>query len=722
MNGVPVGWQSFKVTYMGYEDIEIPNVVVLSGKETVLDIELTESAINLEEAKVVAARKGRDQPLNSMAIISARQFTVEETRRYAGSLFDPARMASSFAGVASLDGESNEIVIRGNSPRGVLWRLEGIEIPNPNHFRDGEGASGGGVAIITSDVMSNSDFFTGAFPAEYGNALSGAFDIKMRKGNAGKREYSFQVGILGAQASIEGPFKKGGQSSYLINYRAADLSLLEKMGITIGDNDIQPAFNDIAINLNFMTKNAGYISLFGLGGISSAGDVAIEDTSAWVYWSDKYDEKEYHRTGIIGLKHFYPLKNQKTYIKTVLMSSDEYNSVVADTLDNFYIKGYIQNDVFQYPTFRASTLLNHKFNARNTLRSGIIFSKLWFDILSERMNWEEKRYERIIDDEGTSFSIQAYSQWQHRLNTKLDINSGFHIIYFGLNKSYSIEPRFSVKWKFLPGQSLSYGAGLHSKIEALSVYFTEVPSFQDSTLVTNKNLGLTRALHNVVGYDVVLNENLRMKIEGYYQYLFHVAQPIDPESKLSGVNFLNGIVDIELNNGGEAYNYGIELTLERFYSNNFYYLFTSSLYESKYKAPDGKIYNSLFNGNYIFNILGGKEFVFKNSSSLALNAKFIFKGGNRMTPIDEKRSIEEGDPVYQESKYLEDKIKDYIRLDFSTTYRKNYNHFTWELSVDIQNITNRKNIYRIYWDGERNEISNYYFPGILPNINFRVVF
>jgi hypothetical protein len=126
-------------------------------------------------------------------------------------------MAASYAEVSADPGGGNEIVIRGNSPRGLQWRLEGIEIPNPNHFSE-EGATGGPISILNSTTMDNSDFLSAAFPAEYGNALSGVFDLNLRKGNNEKREYKLQVGLIGFEGAAEGPIIKGADASFLVNY------------------------------------------------------------------------------------------------------------------------------------------------------------------------------------------------------------------------------------------------------------------------------------------------------------------------------------------------------------------------------------------------------------------------------------------------------------------------------------------------------------------------
>ena len=257
---VPVGRHTLKISCIGYEDAQIPELIVGSGKEVVLTIRLTESLTQMEEI-VVTAESEKGKPNNELAFISARSFTVEETKRYAASINDPARMALSFAGVASTDDGSNNIVIRGNSPRGVLWRLEGIEVPNPNHFGE-EGASGGGVSMLSVNTLDNSDFYTGAFPAEYGNAASGVFDIKLRKGNSEQKEYALQAGLLGVDFAAEGPFSQNAKASYLVNYRYSTLGILGALGIEVVGDAI-PNFQDLTFKVHVPTQRAGVLLSLG---------------------------------------------------------------------------------------------------------------------------------------------------------------------------------------------------------------------------------------------------------------------------------------------------------------------------------------------------------------------------------------------------------------------------------------------------------------------------
>lgn len=206
LENIPVGRIGIRVTFLGYKDVFMTSLDLLAGKELVLKIEMEEVAIMSEEV-VITANSEKDNPINDMASVSARSFTVEETERFAGSRNDVSRMASNYAGVRGTDDSRNDIIIRGNSPSGLLWRLEGVDIPNPNHYGSTE-STGGPVSILNNNQLANSDFMTGAFPAEYGNAISGVFDLKMRNGNDEKHEFLGQIGFNGFEFGAEGPISR----------------------------------------------------------------------------------------------------------------------------------------------------------------------------------------------------------------------------------------------------------------------------------------------------------------------------------------------------------------------------------------------------------------------------------------------------------------------------------------------------------------------------------
>jgi len=260
IESLPVGRYDIQASYMGYEPMMFREIVVSSGKEVFITIPLKENLNELQEI-VVRPKINKQEPLNSIASASARMLSVEEASRYAGGLDDPARLVSSFAGVAG-GVNSNGIAVRGNSPQFLQWKLEGAEIPNPTHFSDITEVGGGIFTALSSQVLGNSDFFTGAFPAEYNNALSGVFDMQLRNGNRWEHEHTVQIGTLGIDVSSEGPFKKGGQSSYLFNYRYSTMGLASDLFPDLLGDAAGMRYQDLSFNKFSDQKSR---NIFGMG-------------------------------------------------------------------------------------------------------------------------------------------------------------------------------------------------------------------------------------------------------------------------------------------------------------------------------------------------------------------------------------------------------------------------------------------------------------------------
>lgn len=721
LNNVPVGRHTLKVTYLGYEEITLPEVLVSTGKELVLNIEMEEKVSKFGEV-TVRAEKSKAEPLNSMATVSARSFNVEETGRYAACINDPARMAQSFAGVSSNGDETNEIIVRGNSPRGLLWKMEGIEIPNPNHFSNGEGNSGGGVSMISNNLLSNSDFYTGAFPAEYGNAISGVFDINMRKGNSDKHEYAFQLGVLGMEVAAEGPFSNKNKSSYLFSYRYSTLDFLYQIGLNVAGN-IVPKYQDTQFNIYLPGKHFGKFNFWGLGGMSNTANNAIKDSAEWKTYQDKLNYNDLHKTGVLGLSHMFPFKGNRSYLKTVIAVSAEQNISTADTLNNEYILRPIARDTFTYIISRISTSWNYKINSRNVVRSGIIYGNYHYTLFVKSLNDTYGVLETFLGANGSTGLAEVFTQWQNKSSEKITINTGLHCMYFLLNKRYTIEPRLGFRYQLSKKMTISTGAGFHSKIESISNYLAEKQLSDGTVIMPNKQTNLTRAIHAVAGYDYLIQKDLRLKTEIYYQYLYDVPVE-DSLSSFSALNYSGGFTNTAMISSGTGYNKGIDLTVEKFFTNSYYFLFTASLYDSKYRGSDGVLRNTLYNGKYLCNVLAGREFKTGNNKNniFNINVRSIWKGGNRLTPIDKTESFLQKKTVYLENRAFNTRSPSYFRIDLQLSFRKNKEHYSWIVTLDFENLTNRKNIYNEYWDTKTNSIRNNYNLGILPVLNFKIEF
>ena len=720
--GVPVGRQDIKITCMGYADVFLQNIDVTSAKDVVLKIQMGESLYNLKEFKIEASID-KDKPLNSMANISARSFSMEEAQRFAGGLTDPLRMAQAYAGVSSTSNDNNEIVIRGNSPRGMLWRIEGVEVPNPNHFREDEGASGGGVCVLSSNVIANSDFFTSAFPAEYGNAISGVFDINLRKGNDEKPEYTVISSVVGTEIALEGPFSKKSKASYLVNYRYSTFALLQQVGIKVSKENITPIFQDLTFNLNFPSNKYGNTTIFGIGGKSSSGTSAAKDSITLRDRDQRFEAFNSGNVWITGITHNY-LWKKKTLFKFVFTVMGEQNKMTNDTMDYKFVNHRIYNENLQYLTYRGTLTANHKFNSKLSMRSGLVFSNQNYNIMSAGIDFETNQNRVVFDNVGTANAMQAYSQWKYRLNEKVDINAGLHYSYFQLNKNQTLEPRLGMSWQVTPKQSFSAGFGLHSRMEPLSFYLTQVKDNMGNYVEANRNLGLSKAFHNVIGYDCNFSDNLHLKIEAYYQFLYNIPIVDSINSQFSTLNVRYGFITDPLKNKGTGRNYGVDITFEKYFTKGYYFLVTSSIFDSKYTAGDGILYNTTFNGNYIFNALAGREFSVgkHNNSILSTNIRFLYKGGMRLEQVDLTKSGLEGKEVIDPSGNYASRIADFYNLNMGVSFKRNCKRFAWTLALDVQNVTNKNNIIGMQYNVFANNVKYLYDLRILPILSFRIDF
>lgn len=718
---VPVGTQTVKITCIGYKEMTLPNIVVNSGKEVVLNIGIEEDITQMQELVISANDVDKNKALNDMATVSARTFSVEETRKYAAAVNDPARMVASYAGVVQTSDGNNSISIRGNSPFGLLWRMEGVDIPNPNHF-SGVASAGGGISILSTQLLSNSDFMTGAFPAEYGNALSGVFDLNLRRGNNEKREYTFQAGFLGIDAAIEGPFSKNYRGSYLINYRYSTLSILSKFGIPVGDAVTN--FQDLSYNFYLPTKKLGNFSLFGFGGLSDQIAEAKKDSTNWQEEFDRLNGKYFSNTGAAGLKHSITLSSN-TYLQSAFVVSGNDHGYNQDRLDDNY------NPLFDYKShyinkkITASTVFNQKINAKSSMRSGIYFNQYFYNLIQRERNTETQLVETPLNAKGNATTIQLFSQWNYRMTEKITWNTGLHYLQMLNNNASSLEPRLGVKYDFDYRQSVSIGYGLHGQMQPVGIYEALRYNNDGTIEKPNRNIKFTKAHHFVLAYDRALNQHLRVKAETYYQHLYNIPVKNDVSSPFAVTNNEDGYVTDPLVNKGVGRNYGLELTLEQFTHNNLYFLLSTSLYDSKYKALDNVWRNTRYNGNYAFAFTAGKEFKSGNSTKnrvYGINIRSLYSGGLRTTPIDYDRSMQAGETKYIESMTYANQNPAYFRTDVRFSIKRNRARATTTLALDIQNVSNRKNIYGSYFDPQTGVVkTSYQFP-LLPVLSYKIEF
>lgn len=723
LEGVPLGRHDLAAGFLGYEAALLPQVLVTAGKEVVLDLPLTESAAALGELVVSAGDDG-NRPLNEMATASARSFSVEETGRYAAGIFDPARMALNFAGVAaSGDDLSNEIVVRGNSPRGLLWRLEGIEIPNPNHF-SGLGAGGGAISMLSASTLARSDFYTGAFPAEFGNASSGVFDLSLRNGNDARREYSVMAGLLGIEAAAEGPFREGGRASYLVNYRYSTLALLSTFLQPVGD--LLPTYQDLSFKVHVPTVRAGTFDLWGLGGASRAEEPVSADSSAWESRWDAYGSDAWQSMGVLGLGHRL-LLGERTWVRTVAaLSTNRYRdrSYYLDAETDYASVPY-DSTRFREWTLRGSVTLHHKVNARHALRGGLIYGHTDFRYRYDNADTAGV-WTRYLSGEGTAGLGQAHAQWRFRFHEDWTLQAGVHGSWWRLGDALALDPRLALSWRQSAARTWTLALGQHAKPEHPSSYYLEAAEAGAPPRV-REDLPLPRAWHGVLGLDQALGGGWRVRAEAYGQYLLDV--PVDADSGSAGslINAqsiwdLVGVDSVAADGAGS--NVGLDLTLERSFRHGWYLLATGSVFRSRYRAADGRWRPTAYDRGYTANVLAGKEWPVgrKGNKTLGVNGKVLLQGGNRHDAIDLAASRAAGRTVYVPGGEWAARVPAYFRLDAGVQYRWEKARTTQALLLDVQNATNRQNLWTRYYDPETGRLEGATQTGLFPFINYRVTF
>ncbi|WP_237276131.1 TonB-dependent receptor [Tenacibaculum ovolyticum] len=733
LNNIPLGRQVVRVSYVGYENSTIPDIEVNSGKDISLTITLTENFNQLSEIVITSSNTSKLKARNKFTAISARQFGIKEVGRYAGGRSDVARLASNFAGVAAPNDSRNDIVVRGNSPTGLLWRLEGIPIPSPNHFST-LGTTGSPISALNPNMLKNSDFITSAFPAEYGNAIGGVFDLGFRKGNKDTNEFSFQMGAFsGIELSAEGPFNKKNNGSFLIAARYSLIGLING-----GGTSDTPNYMDISFNIDFGKSKLGEFSLFGIIGDSSIDFLGKDYDKDDLFSAPDENSFVISNVALTGLKHKLQLTNN-SYLKTIIAGTFNKNDYKEERILNLNTPlqsnlKYTEN-IDKETRLIFSTMYNTKINQRLTLRTGFLAEN--FNIDYDRKDRSEQPDNdndgnpdlvtiRKIKGDYTIF--QPYIQSKYRLSKKLILNTGLHAMYSDLNEQFVIEPRASINWQLHPKHALNFGYGLHHQNTPSPLVFLN-KKIDGINTQPNKNLDFIKSNHFVLGYDVKIAPKWKGKLELYHQTIKNAAVDKTPSSYSSlteGADFTFSSDKTNLTNAGTGINQGLELTLEKSFSKGYHALITSSIFDSTYKGSDGIERNTPFNNGYVFNFLTGKEFKLGASKNtiLSIDTRFVTAGGKYFTPVNLEASKVVGYQILDNSNAFSKQYDKYMRLDLKigVTFNSKKRKSSHKFYVDLQNITDKENIFVKKYNRTTNTVEQVNQAGFFPDFGYRFQF
>lgn len=716
LRGVPVGRHTLQATFIGYEPIIFPEILLNSAKEVALEIEMTPTSMTLNEV-VVTNVINKGQSSNKMALTGGHLLSMEEASRYAGGMDDPARLVSSFAGVSPSVG-NNGISVHGNAPSLLQWKMEGVEIPNPNHFADIATLGGGVLSSLSTNVLGNSNFYSGAFPAEYNNAVSGVFDMKMRNGNNQNYEHTFLAGILGLDFFSEGPISKNYGSSYIANYRYSTTGLMNKMS-SGNKRDQLLDYQDLNFKLNIPTKRAGAFSVWGTGLIDKFR-TEKKDPAEWEFKDDsKYSEMK--QTSLaLGLGHRY-IFNSGGVLRTTVAATYSKNKALEDYFyDKSNYTSYLSLDN-KYTNITLTSSFEKEYTKNHINRTGFTVTNMNYNMNLRLAPSIGKPLQTISEGKGSTNLISAYSSSLIKLHNTLSATVGVNAQVFTLNNSSAIEPRISLKWQPSPKSSFSLAYGLHSRIEKLDVYYVRG---KVSGNLLNKDLDLTKAHHLTLSYNYKIADDMNLKIEPYFQYLYDV--PVMADSSYSILNRTQFYVEDALVSSGNGRNYGIDITFEKYMTNGMYYMVTASVFDSKYKGGDGVWYNTKFNRRFILNGLIGKEWTIgrQKRDRFGINLKLTLQGGDRYSPVDETASMAnlDEDIKYDETRAFSNQFSPMLLVNYSISYRMNRTKVSHEFAIKGLNATNTKEYYGFDYNLKNKRIEANKEATSLFNILYRIDF
>jgi len=705
---VPTGIHAVRVQLRGYDGVLVPEVWVRLGKTEVVDVALRPVAKDLGEVMVQGLAP---QPL---ATISSHTLTVEQTLRYPATFFDPARLMMSYSGVASVNDQANHFSVRGNGPASNAWLLEGAEIVNPNHLTnagtqsDYPTLSGGGTTILSAQMLGTSRLLMGGMSAPYGNALGGIMDMRLRRGATDGQAFTVQAGLIGIDLSTEGPFRKGGKASYLVNYRYSTLGLLSAAGVELGDEAI--TFQDLSFHVSLPIADKGLITVFGMGG-NSSNRFDAKDSTEWEFDKDSQNIDYTSRMGAAGMTFRMGLGTKAVWRTTAVISENDQERKEDGPFD--LRRGY---------AYVRSALDERKLTIVSDVR-GASGARLTYQVGGSAME-RTMRKDLGIPEVVVGWLIRPYAQTSYALTERLQAEVGLAYSHYTYNASDVVEPRLALRWGMRGGRSLSVSAGQRGQLPNVQLFpVASTPTLAIYPLIDNRSVGMTRAQELVLSYDHPFRSYLVFHAEAYMQHQQQVpwgengAYSTTYFQRASLVNGWDNYYILPFTGRGEAWNKGLELSLAHSFHKGFFYQVNGTLLDARYTDVIGAGKDTRWNTRAMGNLVMGREFAKEKEGkkrTWGVNGRINFTGGQRYTPS----------PSYP-TQIVEPYSAQYnttSRLDLRIYLKRERKGHTGMWALDLLNATNAQNAAYKYYDTRKGEVVTQYQLGLIPNVSYRIEF
>lgn len=706
LENIPPNFYTVTVEAPGYTTQKINQVLVSAGKDQMLDFQLFDANTLLPDVLICSSQPGDRmlQPLGEIPL------TREQTLRFPAAFFDPARLVRSYPGVANADDQANGLVVRGNSPAALKWRLEGVDVVNPNHlnnagtFGDLPTAASGGVLLFSAQLIDNSSLLTGSLPTGYGDALGGIMDIQLRNGNNRQHEFTAQAGLIGLDLAAEGPLSSKKSSSYLANYRYSTVGLLGKMGISFGGESID--FQDLSATFFFPGKKGSQWSVFAMAGQSANRFSPPSDSTDIQSYKDLFTIDYESKTGIAGLNFYTPL-SKNSWIQWSLVGSAQENTRDAQSAQ--VLSNFSNTEQRLGTNVRVSNYLSPSWRL------------VWganIQTIGYTLQFDDPQYEnQDLDQQALLAQPWLSFEWKNKAGD-WSARAGLHSLFTDKPFSeYTLEPRLLVSKRLAARHLLSLAYTQQSQVAPFWIMASQL---QD-------NSGLTQSQQVALRHNWTLSDQWVLRSELFYQNLYNVPVAADPALPFSLLNSSEYFSTSALKNEGKGRNQGIELGLERYMHQGWFMVASLSISDAQYQAADGQWRASRWDLGHIANLTAGKEWVRsqkgEKSRAFGVNARAVWRGSYRELPIDLEQSITQQRTVFnQEAGYTETR-PDFFRIDARVYWRKNIGQRrNSTFAMEFQNLSMQENIAYLYFDPYTNQIETKYQLSLIPNISWRLEF
>ncbi len=699
---IPYGTYQIKVSSLGYEAVVKTDIVVLSSRPANVTAELLLSNITTAEINV----EGKYFQKSTDESTSNYNLDFEEIRRSPGAVEDISRMVQTLPGISPANDQRNDLIVRGGSPAENLTMIDGIEIPNVNHYPT-QGSTSGPIGMINVKFINSVDFSTGGFSARYGDKLSSVMHISFREGYRKKFLTDINLSTAGFGGVFEGPLftKKG---SFMFSVRKSYLNLI-RGAIRLA---AVPDYWDFNLKTVYDFNKNNKLTFVGVGGLDK---ISFEGESSEIsddnpYGKAKGDQKQF--TAGFNMRTLF----KKGYLQTVVANSTAYTNIENRDLRTDAMKFYYDSYEGDY---NVKSELFYQINSTNNIifGAGARYIKFNYD---NYFNSDTTSFGYIIPEINVSrkdnfYKGSAFAQYTLKLlGNNLIMNAGLRYDYFsGIKEKNAVSPRFGISYSILPTTTVSASSG---------IYYQSPEYIWLMSDVKNENLKFMKANHYVVGIEHLFSADLRLSVEGYYKdYKNYPVSVLVPTYVLisggteNGPNLLLG----EAVSKGFGYSRGIDVSLhKKLTGSGFYGMLNYSLAESKITGLEGGKRPGSFDYRHNITIIAGYQL----ANDWLVGLKFRYTTGRPYTPIDAQLSTIAGREVSDFANFNGYRYKDYNRLDLRVDKKWNFKKLTIVSYIELQNVFNTENVYQYFWNEYKNEQSTIYQWAFLPVGGFSIQF